>query len=444
LATSYYTVLQKKSNIRKILIIAPHFPPSNLAGVHRTRLFAQHLPSFGWEPVILSVHEKYYEEVLDWNLVKLLPPGLRIEKVKAMKVTTPRLVGDIGLRAFFQLYKKAKNLIKNEKIDFLYIPIPSFYVALLGRWLHATTNIKYGIDYIDPWVHEFAGSEKLFSRHWFSTKLSKILEPIALKKAALVTGVGEGYFKGVIERNPLLSRNCYFKAMPYGGEINDHTLVDELMLKPYLLKKKEDKIQLVYGGAMLPKAFTVIEKIFLAISMDREIFRDLELHFIGTGSSPGNPKGYNIRPIAEKYGLWQTIIFEYPARIPYLDILVHLSSASGVFIFGSTEFHYTPSKVYQAVLSKKAVWAILHTQSSACDVLRAAGAGAVLDFNGEGGLDTIVDNLASSYQDYKILLRDFNPAGINLSEFQRYSAKNVTGSLAQALDSIFSTEQQAI
>src|SRR6185503_7839900 len=109
----------------KILIIAPHFPPSNLAGVHRTRLFAQHLPSFGWEPVILSVHQKYYEEVLDWNLVKLLPPGLRIEKVKAMKVTTPRLVGDIGLRAFFQLYKKAKNLIKNEKIDFLYIPIPS-------------------------------------------------------------------------------------------------------------------------------------------------------------------------------------------------------------------------------------------------------------------------------------------------------------------------------
>jgi hypothetical protein len=43
--------------MKKILIITPHYPPSNLAAVHRSRLFAQHLPSFGWEPVILTVDE---------------------------------------------------------------------------------------------------------------------------------------------------------------------------------------------------------------------------------------------------------------------------------------------------------------------------------------------------------------------------------------------------
>ncbi|MBC7689412.1 MAG: glycosyltransferase, partial [Aquabacterium sp.] len=65
--------------MKKILIISPHFPPSNLAAVHRSRLFAHHLPSFGWQPIILTVDEKYYEEALDYNLEKLLPPGLRIE-----------------------------------------------------------------------------------------------------------------------------------------------------------------------------------------------------------------------------------------------------------------------------------------------------------------------------------------------------------------------------
>src|SRR5690606_594848 len=115
----------------------------------------------------------------DWNLVKLLPESLRIVKVNAFPVTKPRLVGDIGLRAFFQLYKKAKTLIKTEEFDFLYIPIPSFYAALLGRWLHARTGIAYGIDYIDPWVHDFPGSDKIFSRHWFSSQLAKFLEPIA-------------------------------------------------------------------------------------------------------------------------------------------------------------------------------------------------------------------------------------------------------------------------
>ena len=50
---------------KTILIIYPHFPPSNLAGVHRPRLFAQHLPFFGWTPVVLTVHENYFEEMPD-------------------------------------------------------------------------------------------------------------------------------------------------------------------------------------------------------------------------------------------------------------------------------------------------------------------------------------------------------------------------------------------
>src|ERR1700734_130550 len=125
----------------RILIISPHFPPSNLAAVHRSRLFAMHLPAFGWEPVILTVDERYYEEQPDPNLSRLLPAGLRVEKASAFRVTKPRLIGDVGLRGFFQLYRKAKRLIRQNKIDFLYIPIPSFYVALLGRWLHASTGV---------------------------------------------------------------------------------------------------------------------------------------------------------------------------------------------------------------------------------------------------------------------------------------------------------------
>ena len=97
--------------MRKILIIIPHYPPSNLAAVHRSRLFAQHLPDFGWEPVILTVDEKYYEERLDWNLHELLPAHQQIEKVQAYNLTKPRIIGDIGLRAFFQLRKRDLQLI---------------------------------------------------------------------------------------------------------------------------------------------------------------------------------------------------------------------------------------------------------------------------------------------------------------------------------------------
>lgn len=422
--------------MKKILIIYPHFPPSNLAGVHRPRLFAQHLPSFGWKPIILTVNEKYYEESLDVNLVKLLPSSLRVEKVNAYKITKPRIIGDIGLRAFFQLYRKAKQLIQSEKIDFLYIPIPSFYCALLGRWLHNTTKIKYGIDYIDPWVHLFPGSNKLFSRHWFSSKVAQFLEPIAVKKASLVTGVAEGYYKGVITRNPHLLVQAVLGAMPYGGEKNDHLMVDKLALTPYLFKKKEGVIQLVYAGAMLPKAYDILEKIFESIKNNFAEFNNVEFHFIGSGKFSNDPMSFNIKPLAEKYDLWQKCIFEYPQRIPYLDVLIHLNIADGIFILGSTEPHYTPSKIYQGVLSGKPILAILHKQSSAVDILNGSYAGIVLVFNGTEDINKINLNFVDTFSQFKDFSKQFDPLKINFKLFENYSANNVTATLVNLLEKI--------
>jgi hypothetical protein len=424
------------NKLKKVLIISPHFPPSNLAAVHRSRLFAQHLPSFGWQPIILMVHEKFYEEKLDENLAKLLPANLQIEKVNAFAITKPRLIGDIGLRAFFQLYFKAKKIINSQKIDFLYIPIPSFYCALLGRWLHTSTSVKYGIDYIDPWVHHFPGSNKVFSRHWFSTKIASALEPIAIKHASLITGVAEGYYKGVIERNPHLIKQSIFGAMPYGGELMDHKSIEKLDLKPYLFNKKKDKIQIVYAGAMLPKAYSPLEKIFECIQLHPLVFNNVEFHFIGTGKKPNDSLSFNIKPLAIKYNIWQTIVFEYPQRISYLDVLIHLNSANGIFILGSTEPHYTPSKTYQGVLSAKPIMAVLHANSTAVPVLNQSKAGMVLPFDGEAGLKSITSLFVPFFIAYKSWMPTYNSVDIDTKVFEQFSAYNITAQLALLLNDV--------
>jgi hypothetical protein len=422
--------------VKKILIISPHYPPSNLAAVHRSRLFAQHLPYYGWQPVILTVDEKYYEERLDWNLHKLLPPTQHIEKVKAFPVTKPRLIGDIGLRGFYQLRKKALQIIKAEGIDFVYIPIPSFYVSLLGRYLHKKTGVKFGIDYIDPWVHQFPGSDQLFSRHWWSTKLAKGLEKRALKNVSLITGVAEGYYKGVQERNPELYDTCIFGAMPYGGEAADHESLKSLDLKPYLFQKEKDKIKLIYAGAMLPKAYQPLEIIFDTVKNNIADFGNVEFHFIGTGKSANDPEGFNIKSLAEKYDIWNSLVFEYPARIPYLDVLIHLEAADGVFILGSTEPHYTPSKVYQAVLSGKPIFSVLHKASTAVNVIEESKAGIVLAFNGEDDIDLIRKNFIAYFKMYQEYAASFDPANVNRNAFEENSARNITRKLVELIDKI--------
>lgn len=422
--------------LKKIIIISPHFPPSNLAAVHRSRFFAMHLPKFGWEPIILTVHEKYYEEELDWNLVKLLPKELRIEKVKALPTKPIRIVGDIGIRGFIPLLFRTIMIIKKEKIDFLYIPIPSNYVSLIGRIAKFITGIKYGIDYIDPWVHKFPGSEVKYSKHWFAMKLADILEPIAIKNVGLITGVADGYYNAVIERNPHLKEHCVFASMPYGGEKKDHDELKELNLESYLFKKNSNKFQFIYAGAMLPKAYEPLKRIFDALKNHPELANKIEIHFIGTGKHPNDPKGYNIKPIAEEFGLWNNTIFEYPKRIPYLDVLIHLEAADGVFILGSTEPHYTPSKVYQGVLSKKPILAVLHSESTAVEVIRKSRAGLVLGFNGDIELEKIKLDFNKILMEYLSFTKTFNPADVDQTEFEKYSAYNVTGILAESLNKV--------
>lgn len=422
--------------MKKILIITPHYPPSNLAAVHRSRLFARHLPKLGWEPIILVVDERDYEESLDWNLHALLPVNQRIEKVRAFSVTKPRLIGDIGLRSFFQLRNRALELVQSDSIDFVYIPIPSYYPSLIGPYLHRKTGVKYGIDYIDPWVHRFPGSDKVFSRHWFSMHIAKFLEPKAVKHASLITGVAEGYYQGVIDRNPYLRESCVFAAMPYGGEVSDHSGLNQLQLEPYLFKKNE-KFQFVYAGAMLPHAYGPLESIFKAIAENSKEFNNVEFHFIGTGYASNDELSFNIKPLAERYRLWEKVVFEYPKRIPYLDVLVHLSLADAVFILGSTEPHYTPSKTYQGVLSKKPIFAVLHEKSTAAEVIDSTGAGRTLCFNGIEGLKDIESRFVNSMNQFIVFAKEFVPKNVNHSLFDEYSAKSVTAKLAASLDSLF-------
>ena len=140
--------------------------------------------------------------------------------------------------------------------------------------------------------------------------------------------------------------------------------------------------------------------------------------------------------LAEKYGLWKNIVFEYPKRIPYLDVLVHLNIADGIFILGSTEPHYTPSKTYQAVLSEKFILAVLHQESTAVEVVRNSKSGTVLDFDGELGVKKIATTFNNYFLEWKIVMNDFNPNNVEKLAFEKYSAKVITNSLVDLLNKV--------
>ena len=113
-----------------------------------------------------------------------------------------------------------------------------------------------------------------------------------------------------------------------------------------------------------------------------------------------------------------------------------MEAADGVFILGSTEPHYTPSKVYHAVLSKKPILAVLHEHSSAVDIIRDSKAGIVVTMNGEEDMNTLGTRFINDLESYMLWTKSFDPAAVNKQDFEPYTAKSVTKVLVDALNTL--------
>jgi hypothetical protein len=420
---------------RRVALVAGHFPPSNLAAVHRARLWSQYLPEFGWSPIIVTTHWHYYEEQLDPDLEKLVAPGLRVVRTRAFPTRPLRLVGDIGVRGFWWHYQALRKLAKGKEIDFLHVTIPSNFSAPLGRLLFRTHGIPYGIDYIDPWVHYWPGVERPFSRAWASLQLSRILEPWAAKDAALITGVAPGYYQGMLERNPDVACRAVTAAMPYGGSELDFEFVRSSTRPTFLWNGGDDLFHMIYAGALLPAGIGILDEFLGALACLRQLAPDtarrLRVHFVGTGTSPTDTQGHQVLPRARRAGV-ADLVTEHPHRIGYVDTLNHLVQANAVLVLGSSEKHYTPSKLFLAVLSRRPVLAVLHPASTAVEMLAEARAGRTIVLP-EGGAAPAPALIA---EELRMLMERpvYDPDAVDWSAFDAYSARNSARLLAAALD----------
>ncbi len=388
-----------------------------------------YLEEFGWQPIIVAVDPKFYEEEKSEDLLKLVKEGIRVVHVNAKNASRIRLYGDIALRAFSNLKNKAIEIIKAEKIDCIWVPIPPFYTALIGRRVHDATGVPYVIDYIDPWVHDFPGSHNLLSRAKLASVVSNFLEPIAIKKAAGFTGVSSAYYLEVFERNPRLKAlpHC---GMPYGFDVNDYNAKPSN--KKLLWADDGEVIPYIYAGAFLPNAHYFIDELFKIIAAMRTLGKlnpRVRFYFAGTGKT-------NLQSIADyasAHGL-QDIVSEKRERIPYLEVLNNLSNAAGILTIGSTEMHYTASKIFQSILSKKPVFAVFHHQSSVIDILKETNAGSYLVkyFEEENEPDFEL-RLQQIFEAFLLQRNGWSPV---FEKLEKFSARSSAASLAGVLNAV--------
>lgn len=419
----------------RLLILYPHWPPSNLAGMHRARLTANFAIDAGWNVTVIAVDPSDYEEALDKEMAQLVRPGIDVIHVPArpvLRIFGKRAIGDIGLRGFRAMKRAAAQYLAQEKVDFIWIPIPSWYTSLMGRPLSKRFDVPFGVDYIDPWVYQLTQHEPPFSRAWWTRLVALTLEPRAIRYASLISGVSEAYFTPALDRVFGKKPRPLTVAMPYGFDPADHAIEPE---KPQFPFDPNSHRFILYAGAFLPHSERFARHLFRAIHVliTKGLWpEDMVLQFVGTGKRPGP----SITDIAKEEGVTQ-FVQEHSARAPFLTIQSLLRKSSAALVIGSTEPHYTASKTFQCLLSGKPVIALLHEQSSALSFLSQSHADQFSIGWSEGSGDAFqaeITKALGSFLDSDS--KDWNP---DLTALNNHSAEASTRKLLTAIENVLAS-----
>jgi hypothetical protein len=428
--------IRARSKVKSLIILAPYFPPSTLAGVHRARHLAKHLPAAGWKPIVLAVDERYHEERLDLSLGRLVPSGVEMAKVQAYAVSWARSLGfgDLSLRAFPHIRSKLFALLSTRPVDAVLITGSPYYTMLLAPQVRRRFGVPVVLDFQDPWVSAWGASLPPLSKGGLSDRLARSLEPIALKGASFVTSVSQVQNDEMAARYPWLDRSR-MAAIPIGCDPADF---DALRAETSITAEKHlapGKFNLSFVGTFMPRSEPMVRALLSAFARWRSIHpgaaQRVRLNFIGTSNQPNAGIGPRVLPLAKAIGVLDAV-HEVPERLPYLEALGVLARSDGILLIGSDEPHYTASKIYPGLMSGRPWLSLFHPASSAHRILADASGGIALAFDGVKGLEQIDDAIATGL--HRLVSKPAEIGRCDPSAYANFTASSIAAQFGKVFD----------
>jgi glycosyltransferase involved in cell wall biosynthesis len=430
--------LLERTKTRTVIIVSPYFPPSGVAGVHRARHLAKHLPSAGWTPVVLCVNEAHHEQRLDPSLGALVSAETEIVKVGAIpaKFTRPFGVGEISLRAWFQLSGKLSELLSRRPVHAVMITGSPYFPMLLARRMKRRFRVPVLLDFQDPWVSTWGETQPALSKSGISHALAKTLEPRALRNADYVTSVSEVQNAELAARYPWINSER-MAAIPIGSDADEFRVSRTMTTRVGTVPLPPENIHLSYVGTIWPGVLGSVRALLRAFAKlrasDPRLAARIRLNFVGTNADPNNVTTKRVVPLAQTEGVADAVC-EFPARLPYLEALSVLARSHGLLLIGSDEPHYTASKIYPALMSQRPYVSLYHRASSAHAILSAAGGGLALAFERSADLADLEAPLAEALR--TLALQPDTLGAAEPAAYAPYEAHNIARRFAAIFESM--------
>lgn len=428
----------------RVLVVSPHFPPTNAADMQRIRLLLPHWKDFGIEAQVLAVEPTSVASPVDPWLLAGLPVELRVHRVKGLG---RRFCGIPGLgtlpnRAFYSLRKAGDRFLalgkkEGNPFDIVYFSTTQFGIHRLGPYWKRKFGVPFVLDYQDPWVNDYyqrhpqvvppGGRLKYAIAH----RLAMLAEPRVLKVCSGITSVSSAYPEQLRKRYPFLKDDFPVLVVPFPGDIRDIDRVkSDVTIKQSVFDPDDGLIHWVYIGRGGDDMHTALRALFHAVQAARRDMlgqegskmrwiQRLRLHFVGTSYASSGKGLKTISPVATEFGLGD-IVVEHTDRIPYSETLRCLLDANALLVFGSNDPGYTASKIYPYLLVEKPLLAIFHQLSSVVSLIEEVGGGTLVKFGQSTPLERIAGRVKSAWFDAGMCEKPFP---LDYSRFTPYMAR---------------------
>lgn len=396
---------------------------------------------FGWDPVVLTVEQKFVETPEDPLLLQTIPKDVPIHRVRAFHQRLTRKVGlgNLGLRALPWVIREGSRLIREQGIDLVYFSTAMFAVVTAGPIWQRRFGVPFVVDFQDPWLNTYYEDHPHTPRprkYWFGHAIDKVLEPRAMKKAAGVTAVSPSYisdlrgrYRNIDEENSI--------TLPFGASTADRELARNLEFQNQIFQRGDGLIHGVYAGviasAMRHPVELIMEALAKGLATSPPVFSKVRLHFVGTSYATSPEAAPTVLPLAEKYGV-TAVVHEKVQRVPYFHALRLVEEADFLIVPGSDDPQYTASKIYPYILARKPILAIFHRNSSVVSVLLDTNAGDVIAFDSDGDRRELVSKINERWKQMLERL-PFIP-DTNWAAFEPFTAREMTRKLCAFFDRI--------
>jgi len=393
--------------MKKVLMIAHHFPPAGGVGTFRVTKFVKYLRDFGWEPVVLTVNKECYPKSvwLDHDLEKDIPHNIHIYRTKILRSS---YINDEGIKWLPYLISNLISIIRKEHPHLVYITGGPFFPLIAGPIIKIFFQLPYIVDLRDPWKL----AKREISIRGLKTRLgwllTNIAEPIVIRYAAKVICATDTLRKEYQSIYPDKSEKFFTITNGYDPDDFD-----------YIKPKQYKKFTIVYTGKFeRNEAFHDPSPVFKALKILQS--KGIEVQFIHVGV-----KEEKVVVLAQKEGIRNAIKFIGPRS--HSETLSYAIGADLLLVIGSDRKMGLPVKMFDYIGCHRPILILAYKDEEIWNVGQEIPFAILLENNDSNNIAHVIEDI---YQNcHKIEWAQ------NMGS--KYHRRNLTSILSEVFDEVF-------